>query len=167
MESYDNREAPSFEQGEHQRKFVETEIHYSAKDLRGIVGDYKIAKHQNRETYITERLFEYASTVVVPKAPEIRKAVKAAIASAGCYEIRSLGGGEYVYRCKIRESEFEVMIDYGGWHQLRYNIFIPWLSVPSSYRTFSVEKLFGLSFRGWDNIVVPSLEGSIEALIDE
>jgi len=135
--------------------------------LRTVVAQYKMDKAKSVPSLISEELFTYAASIRSVKAPELRKAVKAAFATLlGLRKVEKLGGGEFLYLCHFEGRDIGIGIDYGGGYaQLRYGV----SPIPDDLRSalgFSLERTLGVGFGNWDLITEETLGSSMDALCD-
>lgn len=118
----------------------------------------------------------HAPSIRPVKAPQLRKAVKAAFATLGLTEIEKCGGGVFLYHCQVAGSDITIGIDYGGLYaQLRYGVslaphvpkpgFAGFTPVPHA-TGMSLERTLGLSHGDWDLITEETLGPAMEALCD-
>jgi hypothetical protein len=131
--------------------------------LRTAVSQYKIDHRKRKESCVSEETFTYASSIRSAKAPDIRRAVKAAFAEAlECREVEKFGDGHYIYRCRVDGQDVAVWVNYGAsYWQLRY-----WVELPGSDRLarFCYESALSFGNGDWDFLTQDNLAASVGVL---
>ena len=136
--------------------------------LRVTVSQYKIDHAKGKESCVSDETFAYASSIRSAKAPDIRRAVKAAFAEElSCQEVEKIGGGDYIHRCNVDGTEAAVWVDYGGRSaQLRYCVELPEFgetAIPIRGR-LCFEKAMSFGNGDWNFITEENLDASAKVL---
>ncbi len=111
---------------------------------------------------------EYALSVKSVKAPELRKAVRAAMtALIGARSRPKAGGGDWGYEGSLNGSQVAIGIDYGGRHaQLRYQVRVISTDPPVSMDRGGVEIALGAGLGHWNFIVEENVDDAIALLVE-
>lgn len=123
--------------------------------LRVAVSQYKIDRHKNVPSSVSEDLFRFAQSVKSIKAPKLRKRVRATLNKFGYQKTDPFGG----HRCVREDQEFGVNVDFGGKDaQLRYSV------TPIEFRKlhplgdFCFEKALCMGLGDWNYIVEENVD---------
>jgi hypothetical protein len=115
---------------------------------------------------IPAQVLERAKGIRPTNSREIRAAVKTAFATRFCAQAKKLGGGDWRYAGVLREREFVVAIDYGGWDQLRYEVEYYDVATDLHAKRVNYERLVGAGLGHWDYLTADHLAESVELLCE-